>query len=334
MEDTLSSPEEESEVAELPPKPRSLKSLTRIAVRFVELMHNSEGGRIDLKEAVSVLAVTQKRRIYDITNVLEGIGLIEKLTKNVVQWKGVLPGGSTTNISRQHMLLKCELIEMKQKEEMLDLQLRWVRQSIKNIYEDNTVLSYISHEDVSDAFSGHTILAVQAPSGTQLDVPIPKAIRDGPITYQIHLKSSSGPINVALLNKRSENSETVLLPVPPSKELLHRAQLALGNLSEKQIQSLSQQPSENPKNVRTLQTLFQELESNKMGRSGFHCLSRNIRDLLDPSKDLDIENNPGKANRLMETDVLSLSPPPINEYSYNLDESEGLCDLFDVPNLF
>jgi len=30
-----------------------------------------------------------KRRIYDITNVLEGIGLLEKRQKNIVIWKGV-----------------------------------------------------------------------------------------------------------------------------------------------------------------------------------------------------------------------------------------------------
>jgi len=29
----------------------------------------------------------QKRRIYDITNVLEGIGLIEKIEKNKIRWK-------------------------------------------------------------------------------------------------------------------------------------------------------------------------------------------------------------------------------------------------------
>jgi transcription factor E2F3 len=36
---------------------------------------------VDLNDAASLLAV-QKRRIYDITNVLEGIGLIEKTVKN------------------------------------------------------------------------------------------------------------------------------------------------------------------------------------------------------------------------------------------------------------
>lgn len=30
----------------------------------------------------------QKRRIYDITNVLEGIGYIEKMQKNMIRWVG------------------------------------------------------------------------------------------------------------------------------------------------------------------------------------------------------------------------------------------------------
>ena len=34
-----------------------------------------------------MLQVKQKRRIYDITNVLEGIGLIEKRNKNCIKWK-------------------------------------------------------------------------------------------------------------------------------------------------------------------------------------------------------------------------------------------------------
>lgn len=40
-----------------------------------------------VSKAADTLAVRQKRRIYDITNVLEGIGLIEKKSKNSIQWK-------------------------------------------------------------------------------------------------------------------------------------------------------------------------------------------------------------------------------------------------------
>ena len=50
-------------------------SLGVLTKKFVSLIQNSEGKWIDLNDAVSLLGV-QKRRIYDITNVLEGIGLI------------------------------------------------------------------------------------------------------------------------------------------------------------------------------------------------------------------------------------------------------------------
>ena len=62
----------------------SLGILTR---KFTNLIHASVSGAIDLNEAAIQLNV-QKRRIYDITNVLEGIGLIEKRSKNVIAWRG------------------------------------------------------------------------------------------------------------------------------------------------------------------------------------------------------------------------------------------------------
>ena len=62
----------------------SLGILTR---SFVNLAKKSAGQIVDLKEAAHQLQVA-KRRIYDITNVLEGINMIEKSHKNKVKWKG------------------------------------------------------------------------------------------------------------------------------------------------------------------------------------------------------------------------------------------------------
>jgi transcription factor E2F3 len=47
----------------------------------------------------------QKRRIYDITNVLEGIGLIEKTIKNKIRWKGLEGMKSVADSSFQKALL-------------------------------------------------------------------------------------------------------------------------------------------------------------------------------------------------------------------------------------
>ena len=62
-------------------------SLGELTKKFIKLIKDSENRCLDLNIAVDILQV-QKRRIYDITNVLEGIGLIEKCIKNKIRWKG------------------------------------------------------------------------------------------------------------------------------------------------------------------------------------------------------------------------------------------------------
>ena len=37
-------------------------------------------------------------------------------------------------------------------------------------------MAYVTHEDICKCFKDDTLLAVQAPSGTQLEVPIPDAV--------------------------------------------------------------------------------------------------------------------------------------------------------------
>lgn len=47
-------------------------------------------GSVYLVSAISLVSCcvqVKKRRIYDITNVLEGIGLTEKIAKNHIRWK-------------------------------------------------------------------------------------------------------------------------------------------------------------------------------------------------------------------------------------------------------
>jgi hypothetical protein len=60
-------------------------SLSILTQKFVDLIHKEVDGILDLNTAAEQLNV-QKRRIYDITNVLEGVGLIEKKAKNLIQW--------------------------------------------------------------------------------------------------------------------------------------------------------------------------------------------------------------------------------------------------------
>ena len=59
-------------------------SLGLLTKKFTALIQSAPEGVLDLNAAATMLGV-QKRRIYDITNVLEGIGIIEKRSKNNIQ---------------------------------------------------------------------------------------------------------------------------------------------------------------------------------------------------------------------------------------------------------
>ena len=64
--------------------------------------------------------VKQKRRIYDITNVLEGIGLIEKKNKNCIQWRGAVPGSNTQESIENLAVLKEEIEQLDEFEKVVD----------------------------------------------------------------------------------------------------------------------------------------------------------------------------------------------------------------------
>ncbi|KAI7865143.1 E2F/DP family winged-helix DNA-binding domain-containing protein [Spinellus fusiger] len=70
-------------------------SLGLLTKKFIDLLRTSTHSDLDLNCAAAQLKV-QKRRIYDITNVLEGICLIEKNSKNHVRWIGNSLGTSST----------------------------------------------------------------------------------------------------------------------------------------------------------------------------------------------------------------------------------------------
>ncbi|KAK7080133.1 Transcription factor e2f4, partial [Halocaridina rubra] len=195
---------------------RQEKSLGLLTSKFVTLLQEAEDGILDIKSAADQLAVRQKRRIYDITNVLEGIGLIEKKSKNSIVWKGGGPGSNTQEFTDRVALLKGEITELDQHEKMLDQHKQYVQQSIKNITEDlsNYKMAYVTHDDICSYFEGDTLLAIQAPSGTQLEVPIPQVV-NGDKKYQVHLKSETGPIYVLLVNPEQEHSPPLVVQVPP-----------------------------------------------------------------------------------------------------------------------
>lgn len=223
------------------------KSLGLLTTKFVTLLQKAKDGILDLKVAADILAVRQKRRIYDITNVLEGIGLIEKRSKNSIQWKGAGPGCNTQEMSDRLSILKREISRLEDHEKMLDTHKQWIQQSILNILEDgdNNRLAYLTYQDIRSCFDDETILAIQAPNGTPLQVPVVDLNAPKP-KYQIHMKSTTTPIYVMLVD---------------SDEHLNTSAAAAGRSSDKDLTEPTKESSMKPENV--VNRELQEKESGK-----------------------------------------------------------------------
>ncbi len=88
------------------PRNRKENGLVTLTHRFISILKQAPQQTLDLNQAVTLLKV-KKRRIYDITNVLEGIGLIEKGGKNYIRWNGI--DSRDRKISLEHLDPKLKL---------------------------------------------------------------------------------------------------------------------------------------------------------------------------------------------------------------------------------
>ncbi|TYI10104.1 transcription factor E2FB isoform X4 [Gossypium hirsutum] len=193
----------------------SLGLLTR---KFINLIKQAEDGILDLNKAADTLEV-QKRRIYDITNVLEGIGLREKKLKNRIQWKGLdvsRPGEIDENVTT----LQAEVENLSIEERCLDEQIREMQERLRNLSEDenNQKWLFVTEEDIKSlsCFQNETLIAIKAPHGTTLEVPDPdEAVDYSQRRYRIVLRSSMGPIDVYLVSQFEEKFEEIQGADPP-----------------------------------------------------------------------------------------------------------------------
>ncbi|KAF9597758.1 hypothetical protein IFM89_021512 [Coptis chinensis] len=184
-------------------------SLGLLTKKFINLIKHAEDGVLDLNKAAETLEV-QKRRIYDITNVLEGIGLIEKKLKNRIRWKGLdsRPG----EVDDAANVLQTEIENLSIEEHRLDDRIREMQERLRDLSEDDNSQKwlFVTEEDIKGlpCFQNETLIAIKAPHGTTLEVPDPDEVSDYPQRrYRIVLRSTMGAIDVYLVSQFEEKFE-------------------------------------------------------------------------------------------------------------------------------
>ena len=158
-------------------KERQESSLGELTKKFLCLLKNSRDECIDLNDAAKKLQV-QKRRIYDITNVLEGVGFIEKSGKSGVKWKGELGVAENLQLNETIAKYKRELKTAENKEKEYDDYINLLHEYFNKIAADNSYseLAYVTYDDLSklsviEEHRDKKFIVISAPPNTSMYTP-------------------------------------------------------------------------------------------------------------------------------------------------------------------
>ncbi|KAJ9165982.1 hypothetical protein P3X46_020789 [Hevea brasiliensis] len=146
--------------------------------KFVKLIQEAKDGTLDLNRTADVFEV-QNRRIYDITNVLEGIALIEKTSKNNIRWRGY-DGCGPKDLDNHVTRLKTEVESLHADEHRLDESIGEKQELLRVLEEDenNKRHLFLKEEDITSlpCFQNQMLIAIKALQASYLEVPDPDGL--------------------------------------------------------------------------------------------------------------------------------------------------------------
>ncbi|ORD98025.1 E2F3 [Hepatospora eriocheir] len=187
---------------------RERNSLYVLTKKFVKLLTCSSSEQtININKAAQILGV-EKRRVYDITNILEGINFVSKWSVNSVKWHG----GSTEGIfDNNESILKTleisgenrvNMSTLETYEKKLDEKIDNLQNELEKLSADeNRPLAYITYEDIKDIndFENKLTFALKVPTDATIIYPYySKSL------YRMNAKTEKGKIEVLYIDDEEE----------------------------------------------------------------------------------------------------------------------------------
>lgn len=204
-------------------------SLGLLTKKFIDLLTTSPDGVVDLNECSQKLEV-QKRRLYDITNVLEGIGMLEKKSKNQIQWSrgGNRPFCDAAELDdKMRSLQLAERLRLKQKENQLNSLIVTLKEDFSK--QTDQKYAYVTCQDLNgvESFKDQLLITLRVPAESKLTVNTffthnfvfglisLRHLSQIPATKlprEIHFKSDKGEIE-AFVCRDAQDEETKTAPL-------------------------------------------------------------------------------------------------------------------------
>lgn len=304
------------------------KSLAMMTVNVVDLLKKAPKGILNLGEATKILEVRQKRRIYDVTNVLEGIGLIEKYGKNSVKWRGDSLTPDPRDVTRKMRLLKHDRSALLQFEAGIDKRIKIIQQctDIIRTNESSASYAYVTSEDITDVFGEQTTnILVRKSDESNESTSIEKNSK----TLRISSGKEGLPLDVRLL--REPNGACFSRPMRRAN--IRRTQnkhpyrrLEACRRDEKSAMNVCHEPDSNSERIAPTddsdeqERLELQLDANMLFGNDLTRLSRFHTQTL----------HQGNQTGDVDSPFIALNPPESCSYTFCLAANEGVPELFDL----
>lgn len=218
---------------------------------------------------------------------------------------------------------------MEAKENRLDQLIATCTKQLKQMTEDpsNAKLAHVTYQDIRSISSldEQTVIAIKAPPETRLEVPDPET------NIQIWLKSTKGPIEVYLCPEDTEgngdtsSSSLGSLNSEESRESLYVSDDSLSCDSFRSGKKIKQEPDVHIKTEPDSQS------SNSSSGRGQSTVKNALLEDQDISPDIDGNILPQTEDQELDSPFIHLDAPlSMDDYIFNLDDGEGISDLFDA----
>ncbi|XP_041831485.1 transcription factor E2F3-like [Melanotaenia boesemani] len=165
--------------------------LSLLTQGFLQLLLAAPDGSVDLRQAAASLQ-TPTRRVRNIVNVLDDIGLIHRESERRISWIGNTSICSFLWRNPLKFLTALEKLQLVEHE--LDRLIKSCSQQLLDLTDnvDNSALAYVRCEDIARlATQEQTVIIIKAPPETKLHIPEPKEDR-----IHLHLVAETSPITV------------------------------------------------------------------------------------------------------------------------------------------
>ena len=263
-------PDEESELKrEDSVQENSLGQLTKNFIKYIKTTGKKS---ININDLVNELDV-KKRRIYDITNVLQGIGYLQKSGKNEIIWVKNSPNKSKTkkksssskkNIGNKPKLNKEEL--EKEKNE-LDINIEKFKAEFNSIAKktDFAEYGYITLEDIRRMSINKKVdlMVIKATKGTIMNVIDKNDIKQAYESAKKLIENNEMKSNDSLLNILNKNNQLIL--TCPEEVGLNIYEINKGDIKEIKANKSTNEFNDNEQNI----------YNNKVGNNNLNVLGNN-----------------------------------------------------------